>query len=388
MSGDAMKSRINRFLSFILVAFLFTALTVSGSEGFQTQPVLNKGRKWRIAYYEGGPYLDYYFTLKSTVNNLVKLGWIREINFPEDRDLSEKKLWNYLAHNVKSEYLEFLSDYFLSANWDKVQRAKNKSRMIELFNTPNKIDMVFALGTWAGQDLANNLHSIPVVVMSTSDPVKANIIKSPDDSGYDHVFARCDPNRFIRQLNLFHRIVGFKKLGMIYEDSETGRAISYIEEAKQVGRERHFDIISCHIHNSGISKEVMVNEYLACLNTVAPEIDAFLLTAANASQSKYVQKYIPVLLQYEIPSWSIVQDLSLVEGGIMMSLSKKNFDNVGMFHATAIARILHGEKPRSLNQIFEDIDTIAINMKTAERIGFDLPKGIVNIAEIKFFSFD
>jgi ABC-type uncharacterized transport system substrate-binding protein len=72
----------------------------------------------------------------------------------------------------------------------------------------------------------------------------------------------------------------------------------------------------------------------------------------------------------------------------MMALSKRDFSGVGLFQAKAIARILNGEQPRRLNQIFEDIDTIAINTKTAELIGFKIPASILRIADIQIHEID
>ncbi|NJL60479.1 MAG: hypothetical protein HC887_13395 [Desulfobacteraceae bacterium] len=49
--------------------------------------------------------------------------------------------------------------------------------------------MMLALGTWAGQDLANNEHSVPTLVLSVSDAIASKIARSVSNSGYDHVHA-------------------------------------------------------------------------------------------------------------------------------------------------------------------------------------------------------
>ena len=40
---------------------------------------------------------------------------------------------------------------------------------------------MIAMGTWAGQDLANGEHSVPTVVASCSDPIGSGIVKSAEE---------------------------------------------------------------------------------------------------------------------------------------------------------------------------------------------------------------
>ena len=56
----------------------------------------------------------------------------------------------------------------------------------------------------------------------------------------------------------------------------------------------------------------------------------------------------------------------------LLSLSQKSFRRVGLFEAAIIAKILNGAKPRKLPQVFEGSRTLAINLKTAELIGFSI----------------
>ena len=66
------------------------------------------------------------------------------------------------------------------------------------------IDMIFAYGTWAGQDMRNmppEFKRIPVVVMDVSDPLRSKIVDSNEDSGRDNLTARVDPLRYQRQVS-------------------------------------------------------------------------------------------------------------------------------------------------------------------------------------------
>ena len=46
-------------------------------------PTLNKGKKWRIGYYEGGPWQDYRESLKAVAEGLMERGWIEKQTLPQ-----------------------------------------------------------------------------------------------------------------------------------------------------------------------------------------------------------------------------------------------------------------------------------------------------------------
>lgn len=72
------------------------------------------------------------------------------------------------------------------------------------------------------------------MAQQVTSAVAAGIIKSPEDSGYDHIHARVDPTRYERQICVFHDIFEFKKLGVPFEDSITGRSYAAIEKIETV----------------------------------------------------------------------------------------------------------------------------------------------------------
>jgi len=57
---------------------------------------------------------------------------------------------------------------------------------------------------------------------------------------------------------------------------------------------------------------------------------------------------------------------------MLLSLSQKSFRRVDLFVAAFIAKVFNNAKPRELPQVFEGSRTLAINLKTAELIGFSI----------------
>ncbi|ACL02201.1 ABC-type uncharacterized transport system, periplasmic component [Desulfatibacillum aliphaticivorans] len=348
-----------------------------------TAPKTNDGVKWRIGYFEGGPWPDYYENLLETAIGLSELGWMEKFQPPKrGKPDDARALWQWLARNVKSPYLEFAEDAFWSSNWEDDARETNRLACIKALQE-RKVDLMIAMGTWAGLDLANNKHSVPTLVMSTTDPIQAGIIKSAKDSGFDHVTVECDPTRYLRQIRLFHDIIQFKRLGYVCEDSPEAKAYSNEEDLKKVAKERGFKLVECYTQDTNIPEEEAVQGYLKCLERIAPDIDAFYFSAHQGAAPENMHKVLAPLMEHKIPTWSN-WGMVCVKTGALMSVGRKNFKEYGAFYAKDIALILNGAKPRDLDQIMKEELSLAINLETARIIGYTPPKNLLKIAEFVF----
>ncbi|MBN2428022.1 MAG: ABC transporter substrate-binding protein [Deltaproteobacteria bacterium] len=343
----------------------------------ETKPVLNKGKKWRIGYYEGGPYSEYGKTMKTLIEGLMDLGWIEKQTLPEFKGDTVKPYWSWLVHNP-GNYLSFSPHNAYSADWDENTRKEVKTKLLKKLKS-GSLDLVIAMGTWAGQDLANNQHNIPTIVLSTSDPIKAGIIKSVEDSGLDHVTARVDPSRYLRQLRMFHRLVGFKKLGVAYEDTADGRIYSVLDEINQVAAERGFDVVKCTIVETNVEDSIADESCNQCYQQLSRQADAVYITPLTCVD-RQVENYVKIFNAHKTPTFSLVGSV-LVKRGVLLSISSDSgYDKQGTYNAEKIAAILNGAKPRTLKQMLADPLDISINLNTAKKIDFPVPESLLKIA--------
>ena len=356
--------------------------TAEVSEKFGTTPVLNNGRKWRVVFYEGGPHANYYHYLEATILGLMKLGWIEKADLVKIQSKSEdtKRLWNWLVNKSKSDYLEFVDDGYYSANWDDKLRQNNRSSILKSLKAKGKIDLVIAMGTWAGLDLANNEHSVPTIVMSTSDPVESGIIKSAEDSGYDHVHARVDPYRYERQLRIFHDIIKFKRLGIAFEDSIYGRSYSAIDTVEKVAADIGFEVVKCYTTSDISDTDVASQSVIQCFEGLSKKVDAIYVTIQGGVNPESIPKLVEIANKNRIPTFSQL-GAKEVQQGFLFSISRPGFKPAGLFLSATIAQILNGAKPRQLKQLFEETPSIAINLKTAEIVGLYLYADILAAAD-------
>jgi ABC-type uncharacterized transport system substrate-binding protein len=362
-----------------LVIWLHWITAVESAENYQTAPTSRKGEKWRIGYCEGGPYVNYPANLIAIARGLAQLGWM---DAPKDLDRKDpadaKGVWLALAQ-THSDYLRFVPDAFYSANWDNHRRVQNRKAVISRLQG-HQLDLMIAMGTWAGQDLANDLHSVPTMVVSSSDPVKSGIVKSAIRSGYNHVHARCVPHRYFRQVLLFHDIVGFKRLGMVYENSVAGKSYAGLSDIEQAATLLGFELVKCEAPWSGVSREVSTDRMIECHKRLAPRIDALYITVHQGVDDQRMDEILAPLMAYKIPTWS-QRGPQEVRRGVLMSIGRGDFKAVGRYHAGIMAKIFNGASPGKLSQIFQDPKKISINLKTADRIGFKAPKGLLQAAD-------
>lgn len=334
-------------------------------------------KKWKIAYYEGGPFETYNTHLTNQVRSLMELGWIESKPLPKLE--SSKAIWEFLATQLTSPYIEFVEDGYYSGRWEKALRQKKHQALLKRLNN-NEFDMLWAMGTRAGQAFANNEHSIPTMVFAATDAIAAGIVKSADDSGLDHIHARVHPHKFEAPLRLFHEFVQFKKLGLPFLNDEAGRSYAAYDTVLQLSHELGFEVIECYLGNFGSDTSKSDQDAIRCIKTLAPQVDVIYLTEMASLKKRNVHNLVPIFLKYKIPTLSQYDD-GIIGKGVLMTVSTDEGEAVGLFSATTMAKIFNGAKPRDLPQVFSPPPRMVINMKTALEIGFEVPSKLLDLSD-------
>ncbi|MFA7668617.1 MAG: ABC transporter substrate binding protein [Burkholderiaceae bacterium] len=370
------------FRYLLALAAALTLSTASIATPYSTSPVApSDADRWRIGYVQSGDYAEYPLTLGEIIDGLEVLGWL-QLPTPRPDDLSGPELWQWLAQNVRSEWLEFADDaYWQPGNFDADQRAPMRKAIADRLHGKQDIDLIIAMGTWAGQDMREIGPPVPTVVGSVSDALASGIADSALDSGRDNLHVRIEPERYQRQLRLFHEIVGFDTLGLVYEDSESGRAYSAVGAAEQVALELGFQLEHCHAPSSSIPQDVAIQNAVDCFSELANRhVGAVYVTSHQGVTPESVKQIATTMLQARVPSFSMAGSRE-VESGLLMSIAQADLSHVGLFHAETIARVFNGARPREISQLWVDPPKIALNLSTARRIGFDPPVDILLAAD-------
>ena len=370
------------FRKYLIVVFVVWAGAVQakGAPITSDQPVLNQGQKWQLGYYQGGEYYDYYQYLKVTVEGLMERGWIESDTVPADL-ASTGELWLWLHEHAQSDYLEFTPDGFYSANWDREYRKNIREQILDRLNQAADIDLMMALGTWAGIDLVTARHLTPTMVMSVNDPKSVGLLDARKAAELNHIYIFDNPLQYERQVNLFHDLIRFKTLGVAYENSFEGRSYASIDMVERLAAERGFELITCHTLSDVTDQNKAEESVIRCFKELAEKVDAIYVTVQGGINSATIPELVKITNQYDIPTFSQSGHRE-VKMGYLMSLSGiDNLRREGLKLSTDMAAIFHGHLPGLLASKSVSSNRIILNLETAEQIGLYLDADLLAAAD-------
>lgn len=356
-----------------------SSVSPSTPEDFQSEP-------WRIAFVETDPFVNFAGTFHGLLVGLNERGWIdvplEEIPFTEGQEDS-LIMWQWLEENNQAPYLTFVQDAHYSLLEEETVEA-----LLRRVEEEGDIDLFIATGTTPGRLMSQANHQTPTLIFSTSNAVQAGIIDSALDSGQDHIWAHMDATRYQRQIGVFHDIFSFEKLGLVYEDSLEGRVYAALEDLEEIQEDLGFKLITRTVDEATgeDDRQRYHHELLQAYQQLALEVDAFYLTAGTRDNSQ-----LSALLQpfYDagVPVFSQMGAVE-VRHGALLSLYRADFIGVGRFGADQIGRVLNGENPGNLSQIYGDTPSIVLNMEVAEQTGYRPPFEILLIADELYHHID
>ncbi|MCF8111981.1 MAG: hypothetical protein K9J85_10895 [Desulfobacteraceae bacterium] len=306
--------------------------------------------EYKIGYLEGGSYWLFSDSMEAVKESLQSRGWLDRIEFPEDARFSP--------------------------GWDnKDQWSKKASELMDR----KDLDLIIAAGTDATKAiLEENNNKTPVVAMAVSDPIASGLVESGEDSGVDNFTIRLDPGRYRRMFEMFHEVVDFDKLGLIYPDTESGRQYTNLEDAREVAEERGFEVLEY----GGITTESTEDCLQGIKFLLNQDMDAFFIPSLLGFdwQESDVEKILNYLNEKNVPTFARNGSRD-VKAGALMGFSTVDFSRRGSFLSDMIISILEGEKPRSLNMVDKGSPKISFNLHVANKIGFNPPYDLLSATD-------
>ena len=258
-------------------------------------------KQYRIAYIEAGEYWTYTETFNAIKQYLSKNGW------------DEKVLYPKALH--------------ISPGWDKKEALDQGAAALM---GRDDIDLIITAGTAATADiLKHNNKKTPVLAIAVADAVKSKFVVSQEDSGVDNFTVRIVPGRYKRMFEIFHQVVGFTKLGLIFPDNENGRQYSNVADARQVAEQLGFEIVA---YNKIDDSESLADCDTGISYLIDQGVDAFFIPALNCFDWKLsdVATLLEKLTKNNIPTFSR-EGTRTVKAGALMGFSTYDFTDRGPF---------------------------------------------------------
>lgn len=334
----------------------------------------------RVIYLEGGDYDNYTETLYGLFAGLARLGVI-----PRTPDRADAPAMWRQAAAMPSGVIRFQEDGFHSAGWDPEMRRLHKEAILRRIREKGDVDLILALGTWAGVDMATDDHQTPVMVLSTSDAYAAGIIKTPTASGRAHVYAVIAPDWLPRQIFFYHRLFHFKRLGVTYDDSADGRNAVGLHMLHRLSGLLDFILVECADKLDIPDQKESCRRLLACHETLAASVDGMYITAGNALLPENIPGLTAPFTRRGIPTFAQSAPGGVARG-ILLDISQSIPESEGRFAASALVQIMNGVQPDQAAHLFEGDITISLNLSTARAIGWKPPFSLLQALDAVYLN--
>ncbi|MDD5728332.1 MAG: ABC transporter substrate binding protein [Victivallales bacterium] len=359
-------------------AYIYYASMGKLQEQNKFGPCLNNGKKWTLGYLQSGKLKRYNSSLRHFINHLAQLGWLKPVDWSKlPPDSPAVAAWRFLADNVQSDYLQINRKHFWCHDWNLTTRGKNRKALLAAF-TRKEVDLMLAMGSWAGLDMADEAYRTPALALESSFSLAGVLGCSGKLPG--HLYLPDYPEVLLRQMRLFRKITKFKTLGVVYIANPEGRHRAGLEQLRCLSRIEKFTLVEAQIPpDENMSQEELLRKYLEAHNKIASRIDAMWVTTTLVNYPDTAAKVLAPFFKYRIPTWYPHGQEGVAHGVVFGVVSKPCKRTA--HHARAAAQILHGRPPASLAADMFIGNNLAINCAAAGKINFKIPKNLLAVAQ-------
>lgn len=334
----------------------------------------------RLGYVEGDEYGPFAQLLLDMALEFVEEGSIdksfaeqyKDVNYEEKFSYGDtRKLWNAICDaNKENARYRFVREVF----FDLEEMDEDEYSIIA---NRDDVDIMISMGTVSGVYLAENEKKTKFMNLFSANPVDSGIIKSLTERYNDYSYALVDPTTYNRQMDASYKFLGFKKLGIVYEDSEAAYQYSAIDVVKQKAEEYGFEVVYEYV-DEPLGEEEYDWYYSelkkAYRKLVDQGVDCLLITVASIDYESKMQELLDDAI---IPAgvMTIAQDGTVpVAYGALFGVTLTDCEESAKHVVKQIRDYNEEGVPfDQLEMVYESTPRLAVNYTTASRIGFEIP---------------
>ena len=327
----------------------------------------------KIGYVESETFDLYTNLIQNIASNFQKEGALKQYSLDSK---TGKEAWLKMCENNNSNEYKFVKDMYFNLkemSEDEYKKAINNE----------SVDLIIVMGTTAGKYLAENETKNKFMVFGAADPILSGIIKSETEKNNPNAFAHVDRAKYKRQIQVGHKVLNFKKLGVVYQDDEAAYAYSGIDSLKEAAKELNFEIAIKHVDEA--KDENDYDRYYKDLEKAYKElvdenIDVLYVTTATIQDEKLYELLSHDIYPNKIPTMAQT-DESQVKSGATLGVTLLDYEEQAAFAVAQIKKYKSGEDFEKLDQVNESTPKIYINYDVAKKIDVKIPFSILLITD-------
>ncbi len=176
------------------------------------------------------------------------------------------------------------------------------------------------------------------------------------------------------RLDLAHELIRFKRIGIIYEDTESGRKQAHYYLLKELAKRKNIQMIECQVDLSLSDEKEKEKKLTECYGNLSVNIDALLTPSyyTSAHNPDFIQQLDAALSIYQIPSISIDQHSRTGDASIILNRSTDDISS-NESHTMKNIRAYHGLlKNIKIHEFYDQITSlpnIKINLDDLQNDG-------------------
>ncbi|UQZ90963.1 hypothetical protein C4J81_17775 [Deltaproteobacteria bacterium Smac51] len=324
-----------------------------------TAPLMADERPWTMFLFEEKAAPEHGPVMIGLIKGLTGLNRLRPGPLPES-PLSAKEAWSWLAAEERAN-----PGLIIPA--DGFQSDAKLKLLAERLGGPGHRYLVLAL---AGPDKAVHLAKLNPHATIIGLDLDGRTLATEQLPANLHFLEIADSTG--RQIEAFHHLFGFKTLGVMSAVPDGPDGV-FTERRRQIialGEETGFEAVFCPDPA----------DQAACLNYLSDNSQAVFLAAAAELPPEKLPNLLKPVLEKRLPTFSQkgTDETSL---GALLSVSHRNFEDLGYFEAGVIDAVISGGAPAEIRTFYAPPLGLALNISTALAIGWNPPLEVLAMVD-------
>lgn len=261
-------------------------------------------------------------------------------------------------------YIDGKNIYF-EIRYAEGKRERSSELAMELVRL--KVDALFTSGTRTILDLKQATKTIPIVMVSTSDPIGTGMVASlaqpgGNITGMSLLASDLWPKRFELLKEMFPKL---RRAAMLWNKSNAGMALEAKATLEVAG------LLGVTLQDRGVQDASQLDTVFAIVSRDRPD---GLLALMDLNLSSHRKQILEFLAKNRIPA--IFENKEWVEAGGLVSYGP-SYADVYRRAAVQMDKILKGTKPSEIPVEQPMKFEFIVNLKTAQQIGATIPPNVL-----------